>query len=609
MAARTVPMEHDEAIYRCLVVDSGPIIKLSGVSVLWKKAESFYTVPAVLSEIRDAKARHHLDNLPFEIAVKDPSPEAVKTVIDFARKTGDYQSLSSVDIQVLALVYDLEKEGCDGDVSHLRQEPKRTLGLGKIQLLGGESIGKASPEDLDVIEDSGSDSDELTPELGPRRSIHMEEREDNVQLPKSCSWAARADQTVREFPTQQIVSSTDILVSSTGCGQFEDADEVNDEAEREDVIDEQPKAERNERTIDEELQLDFPSLAAAATVLVEDDQGQEPIDEDERKRRSLQPLSKTGKLYNSVPVAKQLAKRTDMKPKEPVVELVKESETGPSEAYEKIGDQTQQSRIIGGMSLAGQEDDVEDDGEGWITTASDIQSLKVNGGLDPIDGRKHSPLAETPNQLTGPPRANRTACASTDFAMQNVLLQMNMELLSVDGMKIKKLKSWVRRCGACFKVYTDTNGTGPIAGKRLFCDNCGSDMIQRIACSVDGKTGRLRLHLKKNYRHNLRGTKFSLPKPGSGDRFQGDLLLREDQLLTGTWGQKAKMYGGGKAKAASESIFGRDIATNVGCHVNSLSGDDIQVGFGRRNPNAAKGRERRGKKKKSTSRACGLRRY
>jgi len=30
------------------------------------------------------------------------------------------------------------------------------------------------------------------------------------------------------------------------------------------------------------------------------------------------------------------------------------------------------------------------------------------------------------------------ACLTTDFAMQNVLLQMNLNLLSVDGISIKK---------------------------------------------------------------------------------------------------------------------------------------------------------------------------
>jgi RNA-binding protein NOB1 len=233
--------------------------------------------------------------------------------------------------------------------------------------------------------------------------------------------------------------------------------------------------------------------------------------------------------------------------------------------------------------------------------------MKAAGVLDP--SRNPNDLGNTAYNLpAGPPNSQRAACATTDFAMQNVILQMNMELLSIDGIKVRKLKSWVTRCGACFKIYTSSDDTGPLA-KKLFCSHCGSDFLQRIACSVDGKTGRLRLHLSKKHKHNLRGTKFSLPKPGTGNRFQGDLLLREDQLLMGVWNQKLKMRSGGKAKCGAQSIFGRDIASNVGCNANAVTADDIRVGFGHRNPNAAKGRERRGKKKKSTEKACGLRRY
>jgi hypothetical protein len=94
-----------------------------------------------------------------------------------------------------------------------------------------------------------------------------------------------------------------------------------------------------------------------------------------------------------------------------------------------------------------------------------------------------------------------------------------------------------------------------------------------------------------------------------GNRFQGDLLLREDQLLSGAWNQKVRMNSGGKSRAAAQSIFGKDLASNVGCNTKAVGSDDIKVGFGRRNPNTAKGRERRGKKKKSSETACGLRRY
>jgi RNA-binding protein NOB1 len=100
------------------------------------------------------------------------------------------------------------------------------------------------------------------------------------------------------------------------------------------------------------------------------------------------------------------------------------------------------------------------------------------------------------------------------------------------------------------------------------------------------------------------------PSSFQGNRFQGDLLLREDQLLSGAWQQKVKMRTGGKAKAHGQSHFGKGLASDVGCNAKgSLTEDDIRVGFGRRNPNTSKGRERRGKKKKSSDRACGLRRY
>ena len=93
--------------YHALVVDSGAIIKHSAFSTLHNAAASYFTVPAVLDEIRDAKARQHLDNLPFELQTRLPSAEAMKAVSDFSRLTGDYRSLSSVDMQVLALLYDL----------------------------------------------------------------------------------------------------------------------------------------------------------------------------------------------------------------------------------------------------------------------------------------------------------------------------------------------------------------------------------------------------------------------------------------------------------------------------------------------------------------------
>lgn len=59
----------------------------------------------------------------------------------------------------------------------------------------------------------------------------------------------------------------------------------------------------------------------------------------------------------------------------------------------------------------------------------------------------------------------------------------------------------------------------------------------------------------------------------------------------GIWRQKAI-----KIKKDVRSAFGDEIASELGLHVNK--GAKIKVGLGTQNPNAMKGRERRGKKKK-----------
>lgn len=46
------------------------------------------------------------------------------TVTEFAKKTGDYSSLSATDVKVIALTYQLEKEKIG--INHLRTEPKIT---------------------------------------------------------------------------------------------------------------------------------------------------------------------------------------------------------------------------------------------------------------------------------------------------------------------------------------------------------------------------------------------------------------------------------------------------------------------------------------------------
>ncbi len=84
-------------------------------------AQNFWTIPEVLAEIRDQRARVNLETLPFELKTREPTDEDYRAVVAFSKKTGDFRSLSLVDLKVLALTYMLERES--RGVTHLRTEP------------------------------------------------------------------------------------------------------------------------------------------------------------------------------------------------------------------------------------------------------------------------------------------------------------------------------------------------------------------------------------------------------------------------------------------------------------------------------------------------------
>jgi RNA-binding protein NOB1 len=160
----------------------------------------------------------------------------------------------------------------------------------------------------------------------------------------------------------------------------------------------------------------------------------------------------------------------------------------------------------------------ESDGEGWITP-SNIQKHKAKDNEGAVE-----PQAET--------KTMQVATITSDFAMQNVLLRMNLNLLSPSLQTIRQLKTWVLRCHACFQITKDMS--------KQFCNRCGKPTLLRTSCSTD-KDGNFKVHLKKNMQWNTRGNVYSIPKPvagsangkithGGGKGAWGtELILAEDQ--------------------------------------------------------------------------------
>lgn len=222
----------------------------------------------------------------------------------------------------------------------------------------------------------------------------------------------------------------------------------------------------------------------------------------------------------------------------------------------------------------------DDDDDGWITP-SNINKHKAKDSSSPT--RKDG---TTPVTL-------QAAILTSDFAMQNVALRMNLNLVSPELTRISRLKTWVLRCHACFQITR--------AMDRRFCPSCGQPTLLRAACTVDDRTGALTVHLKKNFQWNNRGNVYSVPKPvhgtssgrapkgssashGGAGGWGRELILAEDQKEFVRATEEKE-----RAERKTVDVMDQDYLPGILGGDRSRAGGKIRVGAGR-NVNSKKKR-------------------
>ncbi|XP_059939702.1 RNA-binding protein NOB1 [Mesoplodon densirostris] len=210
----------------------------------------------------------------------------------------------------------------------------------------------------------------------------------------------------------------------------------------------------------------------------------------------------------------------------------------------------------------GKDQDSDDDGGGWITP-SNIKQVQQEMKQCAI------------------PKDVRVGCVTTDFAMQNVLLQMGLHVLAVNGMLIREARSYILRCHGCFKTTSDMS--------RVFCAQCGNKTLKKVSVTVSDD-GTLCMHFSRNPKVlNPRGLRYSLPTP-KGGKYAINPHLTEDQRfpqlrLSRKARQKTDVFApdyiAGVSPFAENDISSRSATLQV---------RDSTLGAGRRrlNPNASR---------------------
>ncbi|KAH6882325.1 Nin one binding Zn-ribbon like-domain-containing protein [Alternaria rosae] len=545
-----------------LILDTGPLIKNTvSISTIINAAEELWTTPAILSEIRDEATRSRVQTtlIPF-LKIRNPQPASYDAVIAFSKKTGDHAVLSRQDLGILALAYEVhcERNGGDwglreipkgeikrrpGDTEQSNEEKSQNGGLStstskrKNRRRAAKAANKTTEDTAeDVTEGVQIDSGSVEPEdIDEGWEQPTGKRAAKARAPKSTKFnfkpAAELDsspQQAKDSEEQTAQAEVDEEEGGIAVTQEQVEEQIHEQvvAQIQDQVHDQVQDQIHE-------QLEKQDKGELESQAVE--QAEEKIEEQVQEQLQDQLQGQAGEQGQIEQSAAVEVPTTNIHI-EQKAELSLEPETSGQQdlpTQQVSSDESKLAQELEDLSIshhATQQptppmtDDsaVESDSDGdWITPQNLTEHQAKDGAIQPQ-------IRTTAN------RQLDVATMTIDFAMQNVLLQMNLQLLSTNMQRIKNVNTKVLRCHACFNIVKQMD--------KQFCPRCGQATLQRVSCSTNA-AGEFKIHLAKNYQYNKRGDKYSIPKPIAGtantkwSHGQGggkggwgrDLILAEDQ--------------------------------------------------------------------------------
>ena len=164
---------------------------------------------------------------------------------------------------------------------------------------------------------------------------------------------------------------------------------------------------------------------------------------------------------------------------------------------------------------------------------------------------------------------------TTDYQLQNLLLQLHCRIHSMNGQCITQIKMFIKRCYTCNCVIYDLN--------KSFCTDCGNHTLIKQSAYIDQHTNTLHYNQQLLYQPSIRGTRYSIPKP-QGGRLNKDLILTEDMMPSFKKLQRQKKYNTGD----NNDLYVRVSEYNNLLDLSKPYDNTATYGYGKQNPNAVK---------------------
>lgn len=561
------------------IIDANAIIQ--GGEKLNNCADKFVSVSEVIDEVRDPVSRHNLNFVPFTVDTMEPSPESLKKVVNFARATGDLQTLSDVDIKLIALTYTLEVQ-LHG-TKHLRDCPPPIHAVNVKRLpekdLPGWGSNVPNLEEWEALEHQAEDDLNPDSKILPLKDINLNivPSDGRISSEDGVTETVTEAQAVEQLEGDSgFMKSTRFLaqnkpINIEGKEMVADGIDASKGQYDDDNSDWQPAVSRNSH------RRYLRRKARRETYNASSEKDQHDLEED-MESDIHQDTKCSDQLLHGVSEESNIVEgkivNGDISSSLRGMRLEEDQEKDP--CVSRVGFEFDNSREVEGtsednsnLSAEGDEAEIADEGSNHLEISSQTNE-SVDASYTADNSSEQSWMLRSLSEST-------VACITSDFAMQNVLLQMGLRLLAPGGMQIRQLQRWILKCHACYEVTAEIG--------RIFCPKCGNGgTLRKIACTV-GENGII-LESRRQ-RVTLRGTKFSLPLPQSGrDAITKNPVLREDQLPHKVLYPKTKKK---VNKKEGDDLFAYDAMfshhSNKKAPLKPPVGRALAVFSGKRNPN------------------------
>ncbi|KAK9302857.1 hypothetical protein QLX08_005263 [Tetragonisca angustula] len=423
-----------------LIVDTSAFIRNAPLQDI---GVNIVTEQDVVNEVTSKRQLRRLVVLPYDLKIQNAYPENIKFVTEFAKKTGDYNSLSATDVKVIALTYQLEKEKMG--INHLRTEPKVTQTVDssakKAEDLHTPLAGFYMPKKKEDIDE------ENIKECDNEESKQEKYSENNHKKEIAINLRNRVTNMDLEETEEEEESESDYRESYSVSGSDYETTE----------------SEINQNRTDD-LSTKFSRLTCESTNFIVQD--------------------KDDIEHNVDDILISIKENSDNTDKYNEYKSNRNDDNNDNYEYED-------------------EDDDGDDDSGWITS----------GNISRIKKKLDSDFLEQ--------KSVTVACLTMDFAMQNVLKQIGLNVVALDGRIIKQMRTYIFRCHACYKTTSIMT--------KVFCPNCGNKTLKKVAVTLN-EEGKQEIHI--NFRRPLskKGKRFSLPLPKGGKHANNPILCEDHPL-------------------------------------------------------------------------------